>query len=148
MLKPIPTEDSVGYIVHEVAKAFRRRFEEVVKQFDLTLPQTRVLGELVKKGGVSQTMLAGAIDADPMTLKGILDRLEKRGLVQRQQDPSDSRAKIVHVTEEGAALFATAKSFGGEIHDDAIAGLSDAELAALSAGLIHIRNNLTRGTAA
>nr|WP_314259922.1 MarR family transcriptional regulator [uncultured Devosia sp.] len=148
MHKPVPTEESVGYIIHEVAKAFRRRFEEEVKVYDLTLPQMRALGELVRKGGVSQVSLAGAIDADPMTLKGILDRLEKRGLVQRQQDPSDSRAKVVHVTEAGEALFRTAKSVGVEIQNEAIEGLSEAELTAVSQSLVHIRNNLSRAAAA
>jgi len=148
MHKPVPTEESVGYIIHEVAKAFRRRFEEEVKVHDLTLPQMRALGELVRKGGVSQVSLAGAIDADPMTLKGILDRLEKRGLVQRQQDPSDSRAKVVHVTEAGEALFRTAKSVGVEIQNEAIEGLSEAELTAVSQSLVHIRNNLSRAAAA
>jgi len=148
MHKPVPTEESVGYIIHEVAKAFRRRFEEEVKVHDLTLPQMRALGELVRKGGVSQVSLAGAIDADPMTLKGILDRLEKRGLVRRQQDPSDSRAKVVHVTEAGEALFRTAKSVGVEIQNEAIEGLSEAELTAVSQSLVHIRNNLSRAAAA
>lgn len=147
MHKPVQAEESVGYIIHEVAKAFRRRFEEVVKVHDLTLPQMRALGELVRKGGVSQVSLAGAIDADPMTLKGILDRLEKRGLVTRQQDPSDSRAKIVHVTADGEALFKAAKAIGGEIQDEAIHGLSEDQLKALTDGLTHIRNNLTRAAA-
>ncbi|WEK06203.1 MAG: MarR family winged helix-turn-helix transcriptional regulator [Candidatus Devosia phytovorans] len=147
MHKPVQAEESVGYIIHEVAKAFRRRFEEEVKVHDLTLPQMRALGELVRQGGVSQTVLGAAIDADPMTIKGILDRLEKRDLVTRQQDPSDSRAKILHVTPAGEALFLAAKAVGRGIQNEAMAGLSDADLKAVTDGLLQIRNNLTRAAA-
>ncbi|QDZ11837.1 MarR family winged helix-turn-helix transcriptional regulator [Devosia ginsengisoli] len=136
------TEASVGYLVYEVARAFRRRFEDEARRHDLTLPQWRALAELARKGGVSQVVLAGAIDADPMTVSGILDRLEKRGLVRREPDPSDSRAKIVRLTDEGLALYDTAKAVGVELYQSAVLGMSPAELDAVANGLTRIRNNL------
>ena len=36
-----------------------------------------------------------------MTMSGILDRLEKRGLINRIPDPTDSRAKLAAITDEG-----------------------------------------------
>ncbi|SEQ52810.1 DNA-binding transcriptional regulator, MarR family [Devosia sp. YR412] len=138
-----PSDPPIGYLIHEVSKAFRRRFEEVARQHDLTLPQWRVLAELTRQGGLSQTRLAGAVDADPMTMSGILDRLDKRGLVDRQQDPADSRAKIVRLTPEGEALFKTAKALGTELSMSAVDGMSAAELTALADGLTRIRNNLS-----
>lgn len=136
------TEASVGYLVYEVARAFRRRFEDEARRHDLTLPQWRALAELARKGGVSQVVLAGAIDADPMTVSGILDRLEKRGLVRREPDPSDSRAKIVRLTDDGLTLYDTAKAVGVELYQSAVLGMSPAELDAVANGLTRIRNNL------
>lgn len=137
------SEPSIGYLVHEVAKAFRRRFEDVAKQHELTLPQWRVLAELSRQGGLSQVRLANAVDADPMTMSGILDRMEKRGLLDRQQDPDDSRAKIVRLTEAGETLFRTAKALATDLYDTAVEGMSDTQLKAVADGLIRIRNNLT-----
>lgn len=135
-------EASVGYLVYEVARAFRRRFEDEARRHDLTLPQWRALAELARKGGVSQVVLAGAIDADPMTVSGILDRLEKRALVRREPDPHDSRAKIVRLTDDGRALYDTAKAVGVELYQFAVQGMSPAELEAVAKGLTRIRNNL------
>lgn len=137
-----PSETSVGYLIYEVARTFRRRFEEEARRHDLTLPQWRSLAELARRGGISQVVLASAIDADPMTVSGILDRLEKRGLVRREQDPADSRAKVVQLTGDGRALFDTAKAVGIELYASAVQGMSAAELAALVHGLTAIRNNL------
>lgn len=136
------SEAPVGYLIFEVAKAFRRRFEEEAKRHDLTLPQWRAVSELARNGGVSQATLAAAIDADPMTVSGILDRLEKRGLVVREPDPNDSRAKIVKLSEDGERLFHTAKAVGADLYASAVDGLNDAEIAALTRGLTHLRNNL------
>ena len=102
-----------------------------------------MLAELARQGGLSQVRLANAIDAGTMTLSGIVDRLEKRGLVAREQDPADSRAKIVRLTAEGQALFATAKALGTQLSNSAVEGLTAAELKAVADGLTRIRNNLS-----
>src|SRR4051812_47204216 len=86
-------ERNVGFLVHEVARLFRRRFEDEARAHGVTLPQWRALVEIYKNDGVSQVSLAGSVDTDPMTMSGILDRLEKRGLIERYADPNDSRAK-------------------------------------------------------
>lgn len=137
-----PSDVYISYLVYDVAKTFRRRFEEVAKRHDLTLAQWRVLRALSQENGLSQVALAGATDADPMTMSGILDRMEKRNLVRREQAPNDSRAKIVRLTDEGEALFDTARALGTELYDSAVAGMSSAQLQAVTEGLIRIRENL------
>ena len=132
----------IGKLIFEVSRAFRRRFEDEARPHDLTLPQWRVLGELARQGGISQVTLAAAIDTTPMTMSGILDRMEKRGLIRREQAASDSRAKTVLLTDEGLELYKTAKALGVGLYQSAIEGLSPAQLETLVEGLTTIRNNL------
>src|SRR5215467_11928088 len=91
-------EGSIGFLVHEVARLMKRRFEDEARVHGVTLPQWRALAEIAQSGGISQVALASCIDTDPMTLSGILDRLEKRGLIERYADPNDSRAKLARMT--------------------------------------------------
>ena len=63
----------VGYLVQEVARLFRRRFEYEARIHGVTLPQWRALAEIHRQEGISQVLLAGCIDTDPMTLSGILE---------------------------------------------------------------------------
>lgn len=137
-----PLQAPVGKLVFEVARVFRRRFEDEARAYDLTLPQWRALGELARQGGISQVTLAAAIDVTPMTMSGILDRLEKRNLIRREQAASDSRAKTVHLTDEGLVLFQAAKAVGVGLYQSAIEGLSPEQLDVLVEGLTLIRNNL------
>lgn len=141
-------EKSIGFLVHEVARLFRRRFEDEARIHGVTLPQWRALAEIYKSEGISQVSLAGCIDTDPMTLSGILDRLEKRGLIERYPDPNDSRAKLARLTAEGTHLVSTARNVGRELYDNALEGLSPADRDRIAAGLIRIRDNLNNMTAA
>jgi DNA-binding MarR family transcriptional regulator len=139
-------EKSIGFLVHEVARLFRRRFEDEARTHGVTLPQWRALIEIYKNDGISQVTLAGSIDTDPMTMSGILDRLEKRGLIERYPDPNDSRAKLARMTSEGETLVSTARNVGRELYENALNGLSPAEREDLAAGLVCIKNNLTNMT--
>ena len=140
-------EKSIGFLVHEVARLFRRRFEDEARIHGVTLPQWRALAEIYRNEGISQVSLAGCIDTDPMTLSGILDRLEKRGLVERYPDPNDSRAKLARLTTSGVELVNTARNVGRELYENALSGLSETERLRLAAGLIRIRENLNSMTA-
>jgi DNA-binding MarR family transcriptional regulator len=140
-------EKQIGFLVHEVARLFRRRFEDEARIHGVTLPQWRALAEIYKNEGISQVSLAGCIDTDPMTLSGILDRLEKRGLVERYADPNDSRAKLARLTASGTELVSTARNVGRELYENALEGLSETDRLTLAAGLVRIRENLNRLTA-
>ena len=70
----------LGYLIHEVARLMKRRFEDEASMQEVTLPQWRALAHISNQDGMTQKALARAVDTDPMTMSGILDRLEKRGL--------------------------------------------------------------------
>src|SRR5690606_25253906 len=112
-------DGSVGFLVHDVARLLRRRFEDEARLHGFTLPQWRALAEISRSAGLSQVSLAVAIDTDQMTVSGILSRLEKRGLIERYQDPNDSRAKLARLTPTGRDLVATARHVGRELHERA-----------------------------
>ena len=142
MTSDIPKEKTIGYIVHEVARAFRRRFEDEARAHGLTLPQWRALVVIDQEAGITQVALAGCIDTDPMTISGILDRLEKRGLIERYPHPTDSRAKLSRLTPEGADLVLAARDLGRQLYTRSIAGVEDSQIELIFSGLSQIRDNL------
>jgi DNA-binding MarR family transcriptional regulator len=50
--------------------------------------------------------LADTLSCDASNVTGLVDRLESRGLVQRQPSPQDRRVKVLHLTPTGARLRA------------------------------------------
>ena len=135
-------DTTLSVLLPEVSKLLRRRFELLAREHGLTLPQWRILAELDRRDGISQKALADATDSDAMTVSGILDRLEKRGLVLRVADPTDSRAKLASLTGEGAAQIAETRVLGRELLDHALEGLGDDARETFANCLIHMRTRL------
>lgn len=125
----------------------KRRFEEEVRIYGITLPQFRVLAQIGLGADSSQKALAASIDVDPMTMSGILDRLEKRALISRIPDPTDSRAKVAAITDEGREIVQTARHVGLEVLEEGLSGLSDKERTQLKTLLSRVRDNLLGETA-
>jgi len=138
----------LGYLVHEVARLMKRRLDEEARTHELTLPQWRTLAHVGKNAAITQAALAQAIDVDPMTVSGILTRLKKRGLIIRQPDPADSRAKLTTLTPEGEELLGMARRLGMEMYETALAGIDPAEVTVAQNVLRQMRDNLVGPVAA
>lgn len=130
------------YVIANVSKHFRRRVQEEAKDFELTIPQWKVLAHLSASEGIAQSALPALVDADAMTISGILDRLQARGLAVRSPNPKDSRAKVVHATALAQAEVAKMRAVGREVYGLALAGIPDADIAITFATMNKISDNL------
>jgi DNA-binding MarR family transcriptional regulator len=93
-------EVAVRAFMEQVQRAFKRR----MAQLELTPPQAFALRHLDKPR--SMRVLAEALHIDASTLTGIVDRLEERGLVERQPDLDDRRVKRLVLTHAGRVMRA------------------------------------------
>ncbi|OAN77608.1 transcriptional regulator [Jannaschia sp. EhC01] len=96
---------------------------------DLTAPQFATLAVLARAPGIDQATLAGMIAHDRPTIGGVVERLEAKGLVTRHQNEKDRRAKVLALTDEGAALFQRLLPYVRDIQPDILPGLTEAERA-------------------
>jgi len=97
-------ENSPGFLLAKCHKKAFQRFKEKLEPYNLTPPQMAALSFLWKKDGISQVQLGDLMGADRTTVSGIIDRLEKRGLVVRKGSPSDRRSFTLYITEKGKSL--------------------------------------------
>ena len=133
-----------GYLVHDLARQLRRQFDAEAQSHDLTMPQWRVIAQLAHGDGISQVGLAGLCETDPMTISGVVERLESKGLVQRVSDPDDNRAKIVLITDKARALVSQMKALADQVYGTAFEGISEADKACALRVLNQMSDNLSR----
>lgn len=74
----------------------------VCQEYELTPPQAFLLRYLEPEKPVAMNELAEKLACDASNITGLVDKLEARGLLQRQQDSADRRVKMIVVTEFGA----------------------------------------------
>ncbi|MFR9798748.1 MarR family winged helix-turn-helix transcriptional regulator [Streptomyces sp. MS06] len=73
---------------------------------NLTASQGKTL-TVLRRGAASMSALATTLTCDASNMTGIVDRLEKRGLVRREPSPSDRRVKNVALTADGERVIDT-----------------------------------------
>jgi DNA-binding MarR family transcriptional regulator len=76
---------------------------KVAAEHDLSLTQLRVLG-ILRDRRITMRELAAYLGLDKSTVSGLVDRAEKRGLVQRAPNQADGRAVDVFLTAAGLEL--------------------------------------------
>jgi DNA-binding MarR family transcriptional regulator len=137
--------DSVGFLVGDVSRSFRRRFEAAIAAagLEVTVGEARTLFHAAKAKGMRQGALAERMGIEPMSLVNLLDRLEVRGWVVRDPDPSDRRAKIVRVTDAAGPLVARLETVARGVRQQALAGFSETEIELLNRALQRMRVNLS-----
>ena len=84
-------------------------------EMPVTLPQLMLLNLTSIHGPCRLTALAEKIEVKPSAVTVMVDRLEKRGLVRRVQDPDDRRAVRVEITEEGRDVLDKARELRNEV---------------------------------
>jgi MarR family transcriptional regulator, organic hydroperoxide resistance regulator len=102
---------------------------------DLTASEINALGNLADRAERTVSELGAAVGSKPATLTGILDRLERRGLITRGARPGDRRAVLVQLTPDGERAAAQVRQALRTLEKRALAGLSKDDLAGARAVL-------------
>ncbi|EPJ9672351.1 TPA: MarR family transcriptional regulator [Citrobacter freundii] len=96
---------------------------------DLTKPQYAVMRAIAERPGIEQVNLMEAAVSTKATLAEMLSRMEKRGLVRRENDPLDKRRRFVYLTPEGEALLKVCMPLGNLVDEEFLGRLNDEERA-------------------
>jgi MarR family transcriptional regulator, lower aerobic nicotinate degradation pathway regulator len=129
-------DDQIGYVLRRVTQRHLSIFAAAIPE--VTTTQFAVLARLSEVGPLSQNQLGRATAMDAATIKGVVDRLAKLGLVATAADPEDRRRLTVSLTKDGAALFAARKQTALSVSADTVAPLSADEARTLRALLARL----------
>jgi MarR family transcriptional regulator, organic hydroperoxide resistance regulator len=101
-------EESSGFLLWQVTNLWQREIRKVLEPLDLTHSQFVLLVStlwLTKENElITQVVLSSHTKIDPMTTSTVLRTLQKKGLIQRIEHETDTRAKTISLTEAGTKL--------------------------------------------
>jgi len=137
LLKLVDAEPAEGYRLQEqIGFVLRKAHQRHVAIFaakiaDLTPPQFAALAKLADVGETSQNQLGSLIAMDAATVKGVIDRLKARGLVELTRHDVDRRRLMVSLTAEGRETVERLVPVAEEISAETLSPLSPRDAAAL-----------------
>ena len=136
-------EPNIGYLLNDSSRLLRRAFDERVRELGLTAVQARLLLSLQKFPDNNQAFYAERLEVEPITLTRIVDRMEEAGWIERVADPSDRRARRLHLTDKSRGTVAKLRTRVEGLVEDLAFGLSQAERAELMRLLAVVSENLS-----
>ena len=113
---------ALGFLLHEVARLLRKRFEQNAHGSGLTRSQWQVLTYLDRNEGINQSGLAELLfDNEPITLSRIvaLRFPQSLGLIERHPHPSDRRVWILRLTWAARPKLTEGRKFSDRTRSEA-----------------------------
>ena len=102
---PAHIEDLPGFHIRRLQQIAVAVFLEETQASCITPVQYAALTAVGRQQGIDQRTLARTIGFDTSTIGSVIDRLEARGLMQRNAHPDDRRVRLLTITAEGEQLL-------------------------------------------
>lgn len=135
-------DKKIGFLFSDITRFRHNFFDHLLHPIGLTHAQAFVLNHLLHSDGLTQVQLAERMSIGTVTVSGLVDRLEKRDLVQRKVNPKDRRANQVWLTEKANDIWHEMNLQFTKVNDVSFEGFSEEEVDVLCALLRRVRDNL------
>lgn len=117
-----------GFLLNKAGLKIREAYEEQLAPLGLsTAKHYGVLVALEEKGSITQQEIGKCVYVDRTTMVQILDDLEKTGLVERKEHPTDRRSHSIHLTAKGKDILLKAHHVGEAVEKHFLGSLSAKE---------------------
>jgi DNA-binding MarR family transcriptional regulator len=138
-----PDEDSyIGYAITDVARLMRTVFERRVRDRGLTRAQWLVISRVHRKPGLSQSEVADLLEIEKATAGRLIDRMERKGWIERRPEPRDRRINRLHLTRQGQQLHRAIWPLAEATVDAALTDLSTEERRRLTQLMGRVKSRL------
>lgn len=97
----MPQRDSIGALIYRIARSSVKALQTELEPLGLTVAQFFILRCLSRETGQTQKELADHLEITSPSLTAMLKPLEEKGLIRRETDLRDARAKLIYLTEQG-----------------------------------------------
>lgn len=120
-------EKSMGFLLVRAARGMKRALDSELSDIGITASQHAVLSALAHKDGLSLTQIARRVFLDNPATTGLVDRLERDGLVERHRISTDRRVINIYLTKRGKSILKTIDEIATNLDTDIMSVLSHTE---------------------
>jgi DNA-binding MarR family transcriptional regulator len=135
-------------VIEAMHGAFRGEMDVPAAAWDLTISQLRLMVKLRRSGALSMRQVAESFQVSQTAATGLVERVERRGFLERRHRSDDRRVVECHLTEDGNALLDELSGLRSRGWRDALAALTDTQLTEFQHLLRVMAGRRARATAA
>jgi DNA-binding MarR family transcriptional regulator len=138
-------EPRTSYVVARLERAIRQAISVRVKPYGLTTLQYTTLSVLGHRGELSNAQLARRAYMTPQSMSEVIDALEKKGLVERNQHPNHRRVFPATLTAQGRRVLKACNDAVDELEREMLADLTPHQQRSLRNSLLSAVRALNAG---
>ena len=127
MPDPDPGRPDLGAMVVRLGRTLIAAEQPVLAAHDVSMWGYAVLTALADEPMRTQAALARAIGADKTRIIATLDRLQERGLIEREPDPEDRRVRLLRLTPDGRRTYDSVRAGIRLVEEEVLSGLTPAD---------------------
>jgi DNA-binding MarR family transcriptional regulator len=138
----VAREETLSAVVAELNQISFRDFQGALKRFhagSLSIVHLNLLMLLRFNGPLTMSRLAEMLDVSVASATGIVDRMEKKGVIERRRNDEDRRVVEVHVSDKGEQVFTAMQAERQDHMTRMLSVISEHDLNALLIGLRAVR---------
>jgi MarR family transcriptional regulator, transcriptional regulator for hemolysin len=139
---------SLGFLISDAARLMRTVFDRRVRRLELTRAQWLVLARLNRRPGASQSELADMMEVEKASAGRMVDRLERKGWIERRPDPVDRRVNRLYLTAGAENISQRMQAVAAQTVGDALRDLSPAQTELLADLMATVKARLVAMAAA
>ncbi len=128
-------EERFSHALHNTARAWRLALDRRMKDLGLSQASWMAIATVAKGAPMSQTELAAKLGVEDPTMVAMIDRLVKGDYMLRIPSETDRRVKLVHLTDQGRAIYAQLRAVADPFRHEVLKGIDREQLKAM-AGLL------------
>jgi MarR family transcriptional regulator for hemolysin len=132
---------NLGFLISDLHRLITAAMDKELSALGLTRSQLRVVLYLAREEGLSQVQIADDLGMGKVTVGGLLDRLEAKGLVERRPHPTDRRAFRVFLTTKTARLNKPILRSGSYVTERMMANIKPKDQERLVDLLLQVKEN-------
>lgn len=140
--RTIDWELELGFLIHDTSRLRRSAFDRYLRPLKITRSQWWVLAYLSRGDGLTQSDLADQLDLGRVAMGGLIDRLEKNGMVRRVADPNDRRVNRIYLEPQSRPLLSRMRNANHSFNARILEGLTDEQLMTTVETLETMKRNL------
>jgi MarR family transcriptional regulator for hemolysin len=137
-------ERDLLFLLNDIARLLRVDADKRARSHGMTRAQWGILIWLERQPGISQKELAELLEVEPITVARLVDRLERRGMVERRPDPRDRRIWRLHLLLPAHLVLREINQQRSEMAATLTGGIDEDNLTIMIEALVRMKATLTR----
>jgi DNA-binding MarR family transcriptional regulator len=135
-------DNAFGVLIANIRNLLKNRLEKDLQEYCISPAESIIIRRLCEKDNLTQKELAKDTYFKQSSLTLLIDRLEKKGMVERRAKKNDRRAYLICITNEGKKLEQILKDASRKVEEEALKGVDKETEEQLIQILKNIHSNL------